>query len=90
MIFETIIGNVGVCDKGKGSSFKFEFIEEENGLFRAVIVKIPITRDCGVVSALITIIRKEKTAALSNGSRMAHNNPSLNPKCGFEKFRMPR
>ena len=59
------------CDNGKGSSFKFEFIEE-NGLFRAVIVKIPITRDCGVVSARITIIRKEKTAALSNGSRMAH------------------
>ena len=84
-----IIGKVGVWLRGNGSSFKLEFIEEENGLFSAVIVKIPITKDSGVVSALITIIRNEKTAALSNGSRMAQNNPSLNPKWGFEKFLMP-
>ena len=77
VIFEINSGNVGVWLSGNGSWDKLMFIELENELFKACIVKTPITSDSGEVAPLITIIKKEKTAALNRGSRSTHNRPNL-------------
>ena len=77
VILETMMANDGVWLRGNGSSDNLAFIELEIELFKAFIVKTPITSDSGDAFPRITIIRKVNTIALSNGSRTTQKSPSL-------------